>query len=228
MVSQNGDKRMALIAALIAVPTACLVTMMIHTFVPVQKSEPVFQTRMSSTHGHHGEKKFRKKGSMDPAKKAEMKKKFAAARKARHEQFEAVVKLAEKQLALLKKDPNACPAAIAKAKEELLLAQSKAYCSSIRLYPASGSISELAVKCYTAKEIEAANQAAFKAKKIKETTLLKNQIQALKLELQLTGNRMFRNPQWQESYKKFLKMPDAANLKAMLDAEKEMMPPRRF
>ena len=136
--------------------------------------------------------------------------------------------LAEKQLALLKKDPNACPAAIAKAKEELLLAQSKAYCSSIRLYPASGSISELAVKCYTAKEIEAANQAAFKAKKIKETTLLKNQIQALKLELQLTGNRMFRNPQWQESYKKFLKMPDAANLKAMLDAEKEMMPPRRF
>ena len=228
MVSQNGDKRMALIAALIAVPTACLVTMMIHTFVPVQKSEPVFQTRMSSTHGHHGEKKFRKKGSMDPAKKAEMKKKFAAARKARHEQFEAVVKLAEKQLALLKKDPNACPAAIAKAKEELLLAQSKAYCNSIRLFPSNGSTSELAVKSCIAKEIAALNQAGIKTGKVRETSALKSQIKALQLELQLTGNRMFRNPVWQDAYKKFLKTPDAGNLKAMLDAEKEMMPPRRF
>lgn len=234
MVSQDGDKRMALIAALIAIPAACLVAMLIHIFVPVQKAETVFPGSSVSAHGHHGGMKFRKMGKagkmgkMDPEKRAAFKKKFAAARKARQEQFDAVVKLAEQQLTLLKKDPKACPAAIAGAKEELLLAQSRAYCNSIRLRPANGSISELAVKTYAAKEIEAASQTAFKAKKISESALLKSRIRALKLELELTGNHMFRNPQWQESYRQFLKTPNAANLKAMLDAEKEMMPPRRF
>lgn len=231
MVSQDGDKRMALIAALIAIPAACLVAMIIHIFVPVQKAETVFGGSSVSAHGHHGGKQFRKMGKMgkmDPEKRAAFKKKFAAARKARQDQFDTVAKLAEQRLALLKKDPKACPVAVAQAGEELLLAQSRAYCNSIRLRPANGSISELAVKTYAAKEIEAAGQSAFKAKKISECALLKSRIQALKLELELTGNRMFRNPVWQEAYKKFLKTPDAGNLKAMLDAEKEMMPPRRF
>ena len=41
MISQSGDKRAALIAALISIPAACLVTMVIHTFVPIPKQNVV-------------------------------------------------------------------------------------------------------------------------------------------------------------------------------------------
>ena len=41
MISQSGDKRAALIAALISIPAACLVTMIVHTFVPVPKQNVV-------------------------------------------------------------------------------------------------------------------------------------------------------------------------------------------
>jgi len=41
MISQSGDKRAALIAALISIPAACLVTMVVHTFVPIPKQNVV-------------------------------------------------------------------------------------------------------------------------------------------------------------------------------------------
>jgi len=41
MISQSGDKRAALIAALISIPAACLVTMIVHTFVPIPKQNVV-------------------------------------------------------------------------------------------------------------------------------------------------------------------------------------------
>ncbi|MBQ7208071.1 MAG: hypothetical protein IJS01_09780 [Lentisphaeria bacterium] len=41
MISQPGDKRAALIAALVAFPAACLVTMVVHTFVPIPKQNVI-------------------------------------------------------------------------------------------------------------------------------------------------------------------------------------------
>ena len=41
MISQPGDKRAALIAALVALPAACLVTMIVHTFVPIPKQNVI-------------------------------------------------------------------------------------------------------------------------------------------------------------------------------------------
>ena len=60
MISQPGDKRMALIAVLIAVPVSALITMGVHTFVKngdtavSYPQQTGFSAQQKGGHRHHG------------------------------------------------------------------------------------------------------------------------------------------------------------------------------
>ena len=89
MISNPGDNRTALIAALIAIPASALISMGVHTFVPVEQKPNVTVVASSSEMPRDGRKGFRK-GNFN---KEDFKKRFMAIRKARFDALKKIVDL---------------------------------------------------------------------------------------------------------------------------------------
>ncbi|MBR7104235.1 MAG: hypothetical protein IKC65_04770 [Lentisphaeria bacterium] len=226
MISQPGDNRTALIAALIAIPAACLVTMAIHTFVPVSSST---QAAVPVTAGREfsGNRGFKGK-HFSPEQKEAMRKKFAEARKARMDALKQIAALAQKRAALLAKNPKASPKEVILAQTESLLAQGTLFRAENKIRIMGTPFSDTAVRAAAFTKIAAADKAALKKDKGCEIAALQNEIEALELTLQVKNNRLFRKPDWKNAYGSFLKNPGAEQLQALYIAEAENQPPRRF
>ena len=232
MISNPGDNRTALIAALIAIPAACLAAMFVHTFVPVTSSSPGAAPVpvRREFHGHHG---FKGKGKgegrhFSHEQKEAMRKKFAEARKARMDALKQIAALAQKRAALLAKNPKASPKEVILAQTESLLAQGTLFRAENKIRIMGTPFSDTAVRAAAFTKIAAADKAALKKDKGCEIAALQNEIEALELTLQVKSNRLFRNPDWKNAYESFLKNPGAEQLQALYIAEAENQPPRRF
>jgi hypothetical protein len=237
MISNPGDNRTALIAALIAIPAAVVVSMAIHTFVPGQEKPSVtviagaeapqgekMSRPFRGAHGHHAP------GKEMPGRKfskEEFKKRFMAIRAERMNTLKKIVELSKKRMELLAKQQGACPKAVIESVRDYLLAESAMHCQNARIRFEGASVSELAVKAVAAENIAAACQKKAANKVDAETAALKSQIEALNLKLELCRQRMVYNPKWKAAFEAFKKAQTVANLQAMLDAEREAMPPRR-
>ena len=66
MISNPGDNRTALIAALIAIPAAALISMGVHTFVPVEQKPNVTVIASSSEAPQEGKMGFHTSASANP------------------------------------------------------------------------------------------------------------------------------------------------------------------
>ena len=240
MISNPGDNRTALIAALIAIPAAVVVSMAVHTFVPGQEKPsltviagaeaPQGEKMSRSFKGPHGQHGHHAPGKEMPGRKfskEDFKKRFMAIRAERVNTLKKVVELSKKRMELLAKQQGACPKAVLEAERDYLLAESAMYRQNARIRFEGASVSELAVKAIAAEKIAAACQKKAANKVEAESAALKSQIDALQLKLELSSQRIGHNPQWKAAFEAYKKAQNTANLQAMLDAEREAMPPRR-
>ena len=138
-----------------------------------------------------------------------------------------IVELNSKRLELLKKQQDACPKAVIEAERDYLLAESAMHRQNARIRFEGVSVSELAVKAVAAEKIAAACQKKAASKVEAESAALQSQIDALQLKLELSRQRMMHNPQWKAAFEAFKKAPTVANVQALLEAERDAMPPRR-
>lgn len=231
MISNPGDNRTALIAALIAIPAAALISMGVHTFVPVEQKPNVTVIASSSEAPQEGKMGFRKgprgeapRGNFN---KEDFKKRFMEIRKARFDALKKIVDLSKKRVELLsKQQKKACPKALNAAQCDYLLAESAMYRQTARIRLEGVCVSDLAVKAVCAEKLAAASKKAAKSGVISESAALENEIAALQLKLQISNQRLSFNPAWKAAYEAFQKEQTVANLQAMLNAEKEAAPRR--
>ena len=177
MISNPGDNRTALIAALIAIPAAVVVSMAVHTFVPGQEKPsltviagaeaPQGEKMSRSFKGPHGQHGHHAPGKEMPGRKfskEDFKKRFMAIRAERVNTLKKVVELSKKRMELLAKQQGACPKAVLEAERDYLLAESAMYRQNARIRFEGASVSELAVKAIAAEKIAAAcDKIGFKA-----------------------------------------------------------------
>ena len=220
MISQPGDKRMALIAVLIAVPVSALITMGVHTFVKngdtavSYPQQTGFSAQQKGGHRHHG-------SGMSDAKKEEFRKRFMEYRKARGEMQQKLAKLYKQRMTLMQNDKKVCPVKLLKIETEALISEASLMRGVSRLATRGEIISFTAVRAVTAEKTVELDKAAFKAGKIKKDTMLENEISSLKLQLQLTGSRLQHDPEWKAAYASYRQKPGLEALKGMLEAELE-------
>ena len=238
MISNPGDNRTALIAVLIAVPAAALISMAVHTFVPVQQDKPSvtviagaeaprekFGKGPQGHRGHHAPGKEFQKGKFS---KEDFKKRMMAVRTARMEALKQIVDLNKKRVALLEGQKNTgCPKKLILARRDYLLAESALFRQTARIRLEGVCVSDLAVKVVAAEKIAGLDPKKAPGIKDAEIAALDNQIDALQLKLELSRQRLGYNPQWKAAFEAFKKAQTVANLQAMLEAERGAMPPRR-
>lgn len=254
MISQPGDKRAALIAALVAFPAACLVTMVVHTFVPIPKQNVItgytlFECvdapavdpapeDMPKAPGPEGE--FRKgpgpKGAFHkgPGPKGEFRKgpgprgegAKAPADKVspRAELLQKIAGLTKQRLELLRKDPGTAPRELVRAEADCLLIEAAILRGEKRIRAFGPAASDLAVKAVAANKIAELDKAALAAKKVKPDTALKSEIASLTLELQLRSSRIGRDPEWRKAFEAYSKNPSSETLKGLIEVEGAAMP----
>ena len=219
MTSHPGDNRTALIAALIAIPSAALITMAVHTFVPVQQTAspaglPVHAPEKGDHHSHGGERTFRRE---KPHSKENFKKMFLERRKKQTASLQKIVELSKKKCLLLKKN-NASPQEILQAETGYMLAQADLLRHQKKVrFSGTPSVVAQVIKTVSARKMAQLDQIAFKSGKGSETAALKSEIQALQMELQLANNRLNRNPQWQEALKAYQKQQNTATLQNLIE-----------
>ena len=233
MISNPGDNRTALIAALIAIPAAAIITMAVHTFVPAGEKSSVTTiiTPEAPREGRGPARDFRKgprgeapRGNFN---KEDFKKRFMEIRKARFDALKKIVDLSKKRVELLsKQQKKACPKALNAAQRDYLLAESAMYRQTARIRLEGVCVSDLAVKAVYAEKLADSSKKAAKSGVISESAALENEIAALQLKLQISNQRLSFNPAWKAAYEAFQKEQTAANLQAMLNAEKEAAPRR--
>ena len=242
MISQPGDNRTALIAALIAIPAAAVITMAVHTFVPsgsssTQTAAIVVPQETTGHHGMHAPKGEFKKGDFKKGgfpkgefkkgefKKEDFKKRFMEARKKRMENLEKIVSLCKKRVDLLTKGKG-CPKELLAAQSDYILAQSAVYCQTARIRLTGTPVSEFAVKVVEAQKAAELDKAYAKKKPgtAAENTAIKSEITALQLQMKLDSERITRNPAWKEAFASYKKNPGIEPLKAMLNAERDAAP----
>ena len=236
MISQPGDNRTALIAALIAIPAAAVITMAVHTFVPSGNSSTQTAAAVpQETAGHHAmhaprgefkKGKFKKgefkKGSFN---KEDFKKRFMEARKKHMEKLEKIVSLCKKRVDLLTRGKG-CPKELLAAQSDYILAQSAVYCQAARIRLNGTPVSEFAVKVVEAQKAAELDKAYAKKKPgtAAENTAIKSEITAMQLQMKLDSERITRNPAWKEAFASYKKNPGIEPLKAMLNAERDAAP----
>lgn len=232
MISQPGDNRTALIAALIAIPAAAVITMAVHTFVPSgsTSTQAAAAVAPQETAGHHGMPARRgefKKGGFPKGdfKKGDFKKRFMEARKKRMEKLEQIVFLCRKRVEILTKSKG-CPKELLAAQSDYILAQSAVYCQTARIRLNGTPVSEFAVKVVEAQKAAELDKAYAKKKPgaAAENTALKSEITALQLQMKLNSNRITRDPAWKTAFEAYKKAPGIEPLKAMLNAERDAAP----
>ena len=234
MISNPGDNRTALIAALIAIPAAAIITMAVHTFVPAGEKSSVTTiiTPEAPREGRGPARDFRKgpRGGEAPKgnfSKEDFKKRFMEIRKARFDALEKIVDLSKKRVELLsKQQKKSCPKALNAAQRDYLLAESAMYRQTARIRLEGVCVSDLAVKAVYAEKLADSSKKAAKSGVISESAALENEIAALQLKLQLSNQRLSFAPAWKTAYEAFQKEQTTANLQAMLNAEKEAAPRR--
>ena len=250
MISNPGDNRTALIAALIAIPAAAIITMAVHTFVPAgeKSSAAAVMTSEAPREGRGPARDFRQgpREGRGPARdfrqgprggeaakgnfsKEDFKKRFMEIRKARFDALKKVVDLSKKRVELLsKQQKKACAKVLNAALCDYMLAESALYRQTARIRLEGECVSDLAVKTVYAEKLAAASKEAAKKGAIPECAALDSEIAALQLGLKLSSQRLAFNPAWKAAFEAFKKNQTAANLQAMLNAEKEAAPQRRF
>ena len=244
MISQPGDKRAALIAALVAFPAACLVTMVVHTFVPIPKQNvitgysffecmdapavdpvPEDMPRGPGIHkkGMPPKGEFRKgpgpKGAFRKPAEDEGAKAPAGKVSPRTELLQKIAALTKQRLELLKKDPGTAPRELIRAEADCLLIEAALLRSEKRIRTFGPAVSDLAVKAVAANKIAELDKAALAAKKVKPDTALKSEIASLMLALQLRNSRITRNPEWQKAFEAYGRNPSAETLKGLIEVE---------
>lgn len=220
------EKRAALISALIAIPAAVLIAMLIHFFVDIPE-EPLFQCNPQIS--DFNEKQLplpsQKTPVQNPVQKTRQtaedltglyQKKIAVAR--------AVVNEMEKDF----KSGKIPLIQLVSAKTDLLLADGSFYRYQNKIRVWGHSVSDLAVRYETAKRIAKEKLLRYKAGIDGFQSVKNAEMSALDLEIQLKSHRVFSNPEWQKSYKEYLKRMDKESYFAMISAEQTARPRRRF
>lgn len=227
MISHPGDNRTALIAALIAIPSAALITMAIHTFVPVQQNNSSIAATYASPAPEKGSRRPagpRGEGSFN---KEEFKKMFMERRQQQAASLKKIAELSQKKCQLLKKQ-KAAAQDILQAETDYLLAQAALLRHEAKIRSMTGTpAADLAVKAVSARKLAKITQAAFKAGRGSETAALKSEIAALQAELQLSSGRLNMNPQWKEALAAYQKQQNVTTLKALIEVERSAQPQRR-
>ena len=207
MISQPGDKRAALIAALISIPAACLIGMLIHYFVPTDMpTSTVAVVEKAPMPGP------RPKGMFKPF---EPDAKVSALLK------EKTV-LAAKKLTLIKNAPadKACPALLNKAAAELLLAEAAHYRYTNGIRPRGAAPADLAVKLVYARKAAEQISAMPPKKDCCPVKKLDCRSELLDLEIQFASARITRNPEFMEAFAAFGKNPGIETLVPLINAER--------
>lgn len=202
------EKRTALIAALIAVPAAFLIGMLIHYFVPVPEGS-LFSCQ---TNPQENANPRMQRGQR------------AGASKAAAQDLTALYK---KKISLLEekvKTAQMSKAGKLNAECALRLAEGDLFRYEKKIRRWGNSVSDLAVRFETAKKIAALAV----GNKSTSAEVRDAAIEAVDLEIQLKSHRTFSNEEWQKAYDAYTKNPDSKNYRAMLEAEQAAQPPRKF
>lgn len=232
MSENSSDRRTALIAALISIPAAVLISMVVHHFLPVP-TEPIFGFSQSVDPAPVQVPAFQapKQNRPGPAAKESPAAKPAPANNDLTPLYQKKIKIANK---ILKETENAFKSGsiriidVIPAKTELLMAEGELFRYQNKIRRFGNSVSDLAVKYEAAKQVVKYLTLEQKQGSIKSTELLNSKINLTNLEIQLKSNRMFRNSEWQNVYAAYQKDPSVKTYLAMLEAERAIQPPRRF
>ena len=225
-----NEKRAALIAALIAIPSALLISMVIHHFVPVEEDFPRFTSEEATGPAPAPVKRKRPRAPMPPPAPGMNKGAKAPGTPAgklplltlagkRAETADRNLKLAQ----ALYKAKKLGMDELLLLTEKSLLAQGALYRLENKIRSFRSSISDLAVRHETAKQ-------RWALAKGRGTSLAagKLEYEVLDLAFQLQSSRIYSNPLWKSAFDAYCKAPGKASYLAMLKAEAEAAPRRRF
>ena len=227
MSDNSSDRRSALIAALIAVPAAVLISMLVHHFLPVP-SEPMISFSSQTIVSEPVQK-------MPPSGKQFQKPQRPQAMQPQVNDLTPLYKqkanIAEKiwkEMDNQFKQGSIGIIDILPFQVEYFLAEGDLFRYQNKIRRFGNSVSDLAVKYEAAKKIAEYQKLVFEKGSISSTDLMTNEMNAVNAELQLKSNRTFLNPQWNEKYKEYKKNPGLNTYLAMLEAERAAQPARRF
>ena len=230
MENSCSERRAALIAVLIAVPSSVLIGMLIHYFVPIP-SEPI-----SEFFNFSGKPAGIVPGT--PAAAAPQMQRRAPrqgvrpeAGKELSELYQKRVKLAKERLAFAENEFKTGIVSREKVQEIAMLhrlAEGDLFRHENGIRRWGNSVSDLAVKYVFAKAAEDEAEKQFETGKVSRAQVLEKKMAKLDLELQLKSHRFFSNEEWQAAYREYLKAPDEKTYQGMLAAEQAAQPARPF
>ena len=231
MEKSCSERRAALIAVLIAVPSSVLIGMLIHYFVPIP-TEPVSNlfkfTEETVTVQPAG-----------PAAPAPQQMQRRAPRQGARpeigkdiaELYQERIKVAKERVAFAENEFKKGTVTREKVQEmEMLhrLAEGDLFRQKNGIRRWGNSVSDLAVKYVFAKAAEDEAEKQFESGKVSRAQVLEKKMAKLDLELLLKSHRTYSNEGWKAAYKDYKKNPNAATYEAMLSAEQAAMPARPF
>ena len=230
MENSCSERRAALIAVLIAVPSSVLIGMLIHYFVPIP-SEPI-----SEFFNFSGKPAGNVPGT--PAAAAPQMQRRAPrqgvrpeAGKELSELYQKRVKLAKERLAFAENEFKNGTGPQEKIRELAMLcrfAEGDLFRHENGIRRWGNSVSDLAVKYDLAKAEAEKAEKLFKSGNGSRDLYLEKEMAKLDLELQLKSHRFFSNEGWQAAYREYLKVPDEKTYQGMLAAEQAAQPARPF
>ena len=222
-VKMNGnctERRAALIAALIAIPAAILISMLVHFFAgtpvaPVSaKKAPALPPQMGGMKGgpRMGAPMMGEREDLTPIYKK------------RAELAEVILKYGQQQF----KEGKLAAFDLIPLEVNCRLAEGALFRYTNKIRTRGVSLSDIAVKydgaCRQVKDLKK----QYEAGKVSLIAVSKITDNMLELEIQLKSNRNYQNEAWQSCYDAYRRKPDAKNYLAMLEAERDFPAFRRF
>lgn len=226
-----SERRAALIAVLIAVPSSVLIGMLIHYFVPIP-TEPISNlfkfteetvAVQPAPPAVPGPQQMQRRAPR-PGVRPEMGKDLS-------ELYEKRIKVAKERLSLAENEFKKGAVSVEKVREQemlLRLAEGDLFRQKNGIRRWGNSVSDLAVKYVFAKAAEDDAEKQFGSGKITRDQVLEKEAAKLDLELLLKSHRTYSNEDWQAAYQDYKKNPSETTYEAMLSAEQAAMPARPF
>lgn len=219
------ENKAALIAALIAIPSALFISMAVHHFVPVEEDFPRFTNEESLPRpkAPKGPRAPRTPGMKPGAKTpgaGERRTALLTLARQKAEVAERNLKLAQLQY----KAKKAGMDEVILLTEKSLLARGALYRLENKIRTFRTSTSDIALRHETLKKLLTL------AKNGKPGTLAagKLEYELLDLAFQLQSSRLYSNEEWKKAYDAYCKTPGKENYLLMIRKEAEAMPGRRF
>ena len=218
MDSCCNERRAALIAALIAIPAAILIAMLVHHFVPVPMKTPAGNSTPARPPMGGG---FA--APMNPGQMTEPEDLTPV--------YEKRVQLAAtiyQYAAELQKKGSFSAEDMIPLEVNCRLAEGALYRYVNKVRTRGVSLSDTAVRYDGAVRVVSSLKKQYEAGKETLASVAEKTDLMLELEIQLVGNRNFNDEKWQDAYQDYRETPNAENYQKMLEAEKEIQPFRRF